>query len=107
MEIPQVNVNTGIEKTIGVQPQENQEAPQATNTDQTAQSSQNDVVTISQEARNINTRVTETTNPAPAANNAETTRERDVSQIIQKNLDEEANTENETPERANPVNEIA
>lgn len=106
MEIPPVNENTGIEKTTGVQPQENQEAPQTANTDQTAQSP-NDVVTISQEARDINTRATETANPTPAANNAETTRERDVAQIVQKNMDEEANTEKKAPETADSVNEIA
>lgn len=106
MEIPPVSPNTGIENTTGVQPQENQEAPQTANTDQTAQSP-SDVVTISQEARDINTRTTETANPTPAANNTETTRERDVAQIVQNNLDEEADTENQTPERADNVNEIA
>jgi hypothetical protein len=106
MEIPQVTPNTGVEKAAGVQPQEQQGGQQATKTDQTAQS-QNDVVTISQEAQDINTRATETANPTPAANNAETTSERDVAQIVQNNLNEEANTKGKTPERANRVDDIA
>lgn len=106
MEIPQVNGNTGIEKTTGVMPQENQEGLQTANTNQPPQSS-NDIVTISQEARDINTRATETITPTPAANNTETTRKRDVAQIVQNNIDEEANTDNQTPERADRINEIA
>jgi len=104
MEIPQVP-NTGIEQATGGQPQGQQSGQQTANTAETP-ASPNDVVTISQEAREINTRATETANPTPAANNTETTRERDVAQIIQKNTDEEANTENKTPERANNVDEV-
>ena len=106
MEIPQVNPNTGTEQAAGVQPQEQQGGQQAANTGETP-ASPVDVVTISQEARDINTRTTETANPTPAANNAETTRERDVDQIVQNNLDEEANTDNQTPERADNINEVA
>ena len=106
MEIPQATPNTGIEKAAGVQPQEQQGGQQATTTDETP-ASQVDVVTISQEAQDINTRATETANPTPAANNAETTRERDVAQTVQNNLDEEANTANQTPERADSIDEVA
>lgn len=106
MEIPQVTPNTGIEKATGTQPQAQQGGQQTANTNETV-ASPADVVTISQEARDINIRATETANPTPAANNVETTRERDVAQIVQNNLEEEANTENKTPERANRVNDIA
>lgn len=105
MEIPQVP-NAGIEKAVGVQPQEQQSGQQAANTGETS-ASPIDVVTISQEAQDINTRATETANPTPAANNAETTRERDVAQTVQNNLDEEANTDNKTPEKADSIDEVA
>lgn len=106
MEIPQVS-NTGIEQAAGVKPQEQQGGQQAGNTGETP-ASPVDVVTISQEAQEINnTRATETATPTPAANNTETTREKDVEQIVQNNLNEDANTENQTPENANPVDEIA
>ncbi|MBC8317948.1 MAG: hypothetical protein H8E41_08570 [Desulfobulbaceae bacterium] len=103
MEIPQVNGNTGIEKTMGVQPQE---GPQAANTNQTAQD-QNDVVTISQEARDINTRAAETPTSVPPANTAEATRERDVEKIVQENLTREAADNSQPPTEDNAVNKIA
>ena len=106
METPQVNGSTGIEKAVGVQPQEQQGGQQAANADKTS-ASPVDVVTISQEAQDINTRATETANPTPPANNAETTRERDVAQTVQNNLNEEANTDKQGPENADSINKVA
>ena len=104
MEISQANQSSGLEKAAGMQPQEQRADQQTANTEGTT-TAPVDVVTISQEARNINN--TRTTEQAPPANNTETTRERDVAQTVQRNQQEETATNNTPPERSDNINQVA